>query len=147
MVFHESHEASDRKVKISRGLADSLPGRHHHISPVRTDSGAHLSWAINLLQELGFIINQSKTILSPTQTIEFLGFKINSVACQLRLPNGKMRAIKKELQATLAREMISLRSLARIVRLLASSIQSIFPGPFNYRALQRLKIRHLRTGL
>ena len=46
----------------------------------------------------------------------------------------------------LACPFLSLRRIARVVGLLASSIQEIFPGPLHYRALQRLKIEHLRRG-
>lgn len=82
----------------------------------------------------------------PSQSMEFLGFQVDSVSAQLLLPLKKRIAIKKELRKALSVQTISLRTLARLVGLLASPIQVIFPGPLHYRALQRLKILHLRKG-
>ena len=48
-----------------------------------------------LLENLGFVINQSKAKLMPTQEIEFLGFSINSTAMELKLPGEKIKEIKK----------------------------------------------------
>lgn len=107
----------------------------------------HLDLTTQLLQELGFVINSDKSIITPAQSMEFLGFQVNSVTTQLLLPLKKRIAIKKELRRALSSQTISLRTLARLVGLLASSIQAIFRGPLHYRALQRLKILHLRKGL
>ncbi|KAJ1172815.1 hypothetical protein NDU88_004657 [Pleurodeles waltl] len=107
----------------------------------------HLSWTMQLLQDLSFIINVEKSQLQPVQNIEFLGFRIDSIATLLKLPLTKRLAIKKELRKALSAHSISLRVLARLVGLLASSIRAIFPGPLHYRALQRLKILHLQKGL
>ncbi|KAJ1195307.1 hypothetical protein NDU88_004588 [Pleurodeles waltl] len=107
----------------------------------------HLNWTIKLLQDLGFVLNSEKSSLIPSQNMEFLGFQIDSLTSLLILPVSKRNLIKKELRRALASPTISLRTLARLVGLLASSIQAIFPGPLHYRALQRLKIRHLQKGL
>lgn len=103
--------------------------------------------AIDLLSHLGFVINERKSLLSPTRQITFLGFTIDSVGRTLSLPPKKILKIRREIKRTLARSSISLRQVARVVGLLSSSIQAIFPGPLHYRALQRLKATHLRRGL
>ena len=46
----------------------------------------HVIGLIYLLENLGFVINQPKSILEPTQSIEFLGFSVNSVQQELSLP-------------------------------------------------------------
>ncbi|XP_040213655.1 uncharacterized protein LOC120943996 [Rana temporaria] len=107
----------------------------------------HMNWTIDLLQTLGFIINREKSVLVPAQEMEFLGFSIDTHLAILRLPSAKLALIRKEIRAVLRKGFLSLRILARIVGLLAASIQAIFPAPLHYRALQRLKILHLRQGL
>ncbi|KAM4723097.1 uncharacterized protein WCC33_009317 [Rhinophrynus dorsalis] len=102
---------------------------------------------IQLLTSLGFLINWKKSQLIPSQSIEFLGFVVDSLKTSLSLPRSKIRTIHKEIRSILRKEMISLRTLARVVGLLSASIQAIFPGPLHYRALQRLKALHLRKGL
>lgn len=106
----------------------------------------HLRMTMFTLQNLGFVINEAKSILYPSQQTVFLGFVIDSQSAQPSLPRSKLRDIK-ELRALLSKQTVSLRVIARIVGLLASSIQAIFPGPLHYRALQRLKICHLQRGL
>ncbi|XP_044147245.1 uncharacterized protein LOC122935540 [Bufo gargarizans] len=106
----------------------------------------HLQWTSQLLTDLGFLLNPEKSILTPSRQMEFLGFTVDSVSESLSLPMAKLRAIRKELRHALAATSLSLRHLARIIGLLASSIQAVFPAPLYYRALQRLKIAHLRAG-
>ena len=48
---------------------------------------------IFLLQHLGFVINQKKSLLQAVQEIEFLGLNINSLNMTVSLPNEKLRAI------------------------------------------------------
>ena len=107
----------------------------------------HMNWTIDLLQAPGFVINREKSVLVPAQEMEFLGFSIDTQLAILRLPSEKLALIRKEIRAVLRKGFLSLRILARIVGLLAASIQAIFPAPLHYRALQRLKILHLRRGL
>ncbi|KAM8939450.1 LOW QUALITY PROTEIN: uncharacterized protein RCH25_053096 [Pelodytes ibericus] len=107
----------------------------------------HLSWTVDILQALGFLINWEKSCLSPSQLMEFLGFDINSIHGSLHLPKSKVKSIRKEIKKVLCLPQITIRQLARVIGLLAASIQAIFPGPLHYRALQQLKIRSLRTGL
>ncbi|XP_044130754.1 uncharacterized protein LOC122943828 [Bufo gargarizans] len=106
----------------------------------------HLHLTVTLVSDLGFIVNQEKSCLTPSRSIEFLGFQVNSEELSLSLPLSKVKAIRKELKHALRLPQMSLRHLARIIGLLASSIQAIFPAPLHYRALQRLKIAHLRSG-
>ena len=47
-----------------------------------------------LLENLGFVINRDKSILEPTQEIEFLGFNVNSVNTELSLPSKKIKQIR-----------------------------------------------------
>ncbi|XP_044156772.1 uncharacterized protein LOC122943252 [Bufo gargarizans] len=106
----------------------------------------HLQWTSDLLSALGFLLNPEKSCLTPSRRMEFLGFTVDSVAESLSLPSEKLRTIRKELRHALSASSLSLRHLARIIGLLASSIQAVFPAPLHYRALQRLKIAHLRSG-
>ncbi|XP_069086423.1 uncharacterized protein [Pleurodeles waltl] len=107
----------------------------------------NLEWTIHLLQELGFLINASKSELTPARQLEFLGFQIDSVTSLLSLPVQTLRVIQKEIRSVLLKDRISLRILARVVGLQASSIQAIFPAAIHYRALQHLKIHHLQRGV
>ena len=56
---------------------------------------SHLHTIIYLMQHLGFIINQKKSIFTPSQEIEFLGLIINSRDLTLRLPLEKITNIQQ----------------------------------------------------
>lgn len=108
---------------------------------------SRLKETTDLLTHLGFVINEKKSLLTPSRQVTFLGFTIDSVARTLSLPPKKIVRMRRELRRTLAHPSTSLQQIARVVGLLSSSIQAIFPGPLHYRALQRLKASHLRRGL
>ena len=46
--------------------------------------------AIDLLESLGFLVNYDKLVLDPVQEIVFLGFVLNSIAKEVRLPQQKL---------------------------------------------------------
>ena len=46
-----------------------------------------------LFESLGLIVNQKKSILTPTQELEFLGFRLCSMTMRLSLPPKKLRKI------------------------------------------------------
>ncbi|KZR98940.1 Uncharacterized protein APZ42_005408, partial [Daphnia magna] len=52
-----------------------------------------LNTVLNLFQELGFVINWEKSILVPSQTIEYLGVIINSCFLSFTLPDQKVKSI------------------------------------------------------
>ena len=50
-----------------------------------------VSGLVYLLHCLGFIINKEITTLEPTQSLEFLGFMVNTVMMELSLPAVKVK--------------------------------------------------------
>ena len=47
----------------------------------------------HILQCLGFIINTEKSVMSPTQELEFLGMLVNTNTLLLSLPADKVKQI------------------------------------------------------
>ena len=76
--------------------------------------------AIELLESLGFTLNQEKSILTPTQTIEFLGFTINSNTMTISLPNEKITKLQKLCRQIMSASKPKLRSIAQLLGLLES---------------------------
>ena len=56
----------------------------------------HVQALAYLLECLGFTINTEKSVLTPTQNIEFLGLLVNSIDMELRLPPPKIKQIRAE---------------------------------------------------
>jgi hypothetical protein len=99
----------------------------------------HAASVLNLLESLGFLVNYKKSLLVPSQQIEFLGLLIDSKALTLQLPGEKLRKIRKNCQKLLGLQEVSIRELSKFLGLLTSSIQAIFPAPLHFRHLQHLK--------
>ena len=96
----------------------------------------HAEALVYLLQCLGFKVNQKKSILDPTQVIEFLGFTVDTVQMELKLPVDKIKNIRAESQAMMREEQVSGRVLARLVGKMNATSQVIPPAPLFYRHLQ-----------
>ena len=53
-----------------------------------------VSSAVQTFTALGFIINKEKSVLTPSNEIEFLGFNINTLTMKISLPTRKLERIK-----------------------------------------------------
>ena len=106
----------------------------------------HLATAQSLLENLGFVINLKKSVLSPVQKIEFLSMTVDSLILCLALPRDKVRSIRRECESLIANPTTTVRQLAHLLGRLSSSIQAVFPAPLYYRYLQQAKIQALRSG-
>ena len=72
-----------------------------------------------VLTNLGFVINTEKSIISPTQQLEFLGMNLNSVDLVISLPTKKLQKIIEQSSKALKDKRIVLRDLASLLGLLA----------------------------
>jgi hypothetical protein len=88
-------------------------------------------WTLQLLIRLGWTINWAKSELEPSQTIVFLGLKINSRLMQFQVPKIKIRDIqaigiqiltKSELQ-----QEIALKQVAMFIGKLMAIELAVFP--------------------
>ena len=86
-----------------------------------------------------------RPVVTSTQRIEFLGFKVDSNTMHLYLPHKKLE-IRKECKSVRAQGHLTVRRLAHLIGLLTSTIPAVLPAPLHYRALQRLKGKALRNS-
>ena len=92
-----------------------------------------------LLTDLGFQINYEKSLLTPTQTIRFLGFILDSVKMIISLTaERKIRivAICCRLQET---EFLKLCEVASAIGSFVAALPGVSHGALHYRALERAK--------
>lgn len=104
----------------------------------------HAASTLNLLEGLGFTVNYLKSVLVPSQQMEFLGSLVNSLDLSLSLPRDKIRKIQSKCQDLLNTPVTTVRELSKFLGLLSSSIQAVFPAPLHYRYLQQAKNSVLR---
>ena len=77
-----------------------------------------------------------KCQLTPTQTIEFLGFTLNSLTMELKLPGEKSKKIRLEARKLLKAQQVQARDLSRLIGKMSAAMRAIPPAPLFYRTLQ-----------
>jgi len=90
-----------------------------------------------LLQNLGFVINWKKSVLTPSQSLEYLGFVIKSLEMSLILPDGKVEQLVQTCRDLIRAGSASVRTLSHVI---------VHPAPLHYRHLQRLQVEGLLKG-
>ena len=98
---------------------------------------------IELLQSLGFTIHPTKSILTPTQRIIFLGFVTDPAQMTLEITEEKKNKIHTLCLEILPKEKITLRTRASVIGKFVASFPAVPFGPF-YRNLQKQKILGLK---
>ena len=64
----------------------------------RTQLEKHVAMTAELLQLLGLLINWEKSVLTPSQKLEYLGFQIDTTVMQLALPLDKLERLQEKCQ-------------------------------------------------
>ena len=103
----------------------------------------HAIGLVYLLENLGFGISKAKCQLEPTQTIEFLGFSVNSLSRELSLPATKIKKIRAETRTLLASSQVPIRKLSQLLGKLQAATRAVPLAPLFFRKLQQA----LRRGL
>ena len=67
---------------------------------------------VDLLQTLDFPIHPAKSVVDPTQEIEFLGFALNSVKMKIKLTDHMAGKIISKIRKLLYEEKETIRDLA-----------------------------------
>lgn len=99
---------------------------------------ADVSTAIDLLTSLGFLIIWEKSVLLPSQSLEFLGLLIDSIALSLALPPGKVLSMLEMCRRSLLKGVVSLHDLSSLIGSFSWAIPTIPFAQALYRHLQRL---------
>ena len=99
----------------------------------------HIEATVSLLESLGFAIHKGKSILNPTQEIEFLGFVFNSLTMTISVTKEKTEAIVSKIRF-LENKSPTIKELASVTGSFISLFLAILFGKFHYRALEMIKL-------
>ena len=97
-----------------------------------------VSRARELLEDLGAKINYSKSSLSPSRRIEYLGFEIDSATMTITAPRRKIVNLQKAMKAALRRPAISARDAASLLGKLQSMADAMLPVRVHTTDVHRL---------
>ena len=96
--------------------------------------------------KLGFVIHPEKSVLVPSQEMEFLGFLLNSINMTIRLPPTKAERVRLACQSLLHKSYMSIREVAQVIGLIVSSFPGVQFGELYYRNLEKDKILTLQIS-
>lgn len=98
---------------------------------------------LELLQDLGAVVNEAKSHLTPTQRLEYLGFELDSVGMRIWAPPKKIKNMAKGLKSFLRHNVASAREVASLLGKLGSMADALFPVRVHTSALQDFKLAAL----
>ena len=110
------------------------------------DCASNINDTVDLFNKLGFVVHPEKSVLKPTQEIEFLGFIINSLTMSVRLSASKSTKVQTACQNLLDSKHITIRDMAHVIGLLVSSLPAVQFGELYYRKLEVNKSNALRQN-
>ncbi|XP_039764301.1 uncharacterized protein LOC120636803 [Pararge aegeria] len=97
--------------------------------------------AVRHLEHLGWQINYQKSILTPTQDLEYLGIRWQTIANSMSLPTRRINILNEALKDSLLKSRISLRELQRLLGQLNFANFVIPRGRLHCRNIQ-IFLRH-----
>ena len=99
----------------------------------------NVSATVSLLQALGFNINERKSVLTPTQSLEFLGFIISSTAMTLTLTPCRKSNIADVCTKLLLHTRQKIRFVSSVIGMLIAALPAVSHGALHYRAMEAAK--------
>jgi ribonuclease HI len=99
---------------------------------------------IKLFTELGFVINFDKSVLLPSQTVEFLGFELNSVDMTVRVTARKREKIVKICKDIRKKSHVTIRQMASLIGKLVSASNGAEFGPLFFKGIEIEKNKALK---
>ena len=116
------------------------------ISKSETECAENILETAELLDNLGLTINKEKSVFTPSKTIQFLGFIINSELMSVTLTEDRANSIKEKCKEILNLHQVTIRELAQLIGKLVSSEPAIRYSPLFYKSLEIEKDKHLKTN-
>lgn len=101
---------------------------------------------VQLMSDVGFMINKKKSVLVPTRKLTFLGNDIDSEEMIVTLPETKVLSIVQECSDLLKKSQSSIQSVARVLGLLVSCFSAVEYGRLFYRQLEKCKTDALKNS-
>jgi len=95
------------------------------------------------LQNLGYVVNEKKSVFVPTQRIVFFGFVLDSVQFKVFLTEEKVSKIIAKGMKLLETETVSVRQLASFIGMLINAFYAVLEAPLHYRILEKNKLQGL----
>lgn len=104
------------------------------------------NYVTSLLEKLGFIINNTKSCLTPSNVRDYLGFKLNSQDLTISPTTKKKEKLTILIQQFLKRDSCTIREFARLLGNLVSVCMAVAFGFVYTKTLEREKFLALEAS-
>jgi len=113
-------------------------------SQTYSDCQKNIFDTVSLLDKLGFTISTKKSILVPTQKIEFLGFTLCSKTMTIKLTSAKCDKILAMCSKIISQSRTTIHKLSQVIGTLTAASPGVEHAPLYIRPMEREKNRQLR---
>ena len=141
-------------TKLMKPVFSYLRQQGHTSSPYIDDSillgdsynecASNVIDTVTLLDTLGFVPHPNKLVFIPTQTLVFLGFRLNSIDMTVSLTPEKASKLKSEVWCVLSCERPTIREIAQVIGLIISSFPGVMYGQLHFRVTEHEKSEALK---
>ena len=101
-----------------------------------SECARNVTHARALFTDLGFVINEDKSVIIPTQQLKFLGFILDSTLMRITLTRDKKEKLIALCSSVLAKAEITIAELSQIIGTIVSSLPGVEYGKLHYRQLE-----------
>lgn len=112
----------------------------------REEAQEAVKQVVGLLESLGFVIQEEKSVREPSQSLEYIGLMIDTISMSCILHQKKKEILVEQCSRALKSKTITLRELASILSIFNWAAQSVNYSPANYRDLQAIYIQQSKLA-
>lgn len=112
----------------------------------REECNMNVQETVRLFAETGFVINLEKSVLTPSQRVEFLGFVLDSRVMNVTIPRGKADKIVDMCRELRGVQRPTIKMVARTVGMVVAAFPAASLGPLHYRQLEKDKVAAVRKS-
>ena len=133
-------------TKLYRHVVEYLQARGHRViiyiddmlilGNTKERCAESLQATLDLMNDLGALVNAEKSCLCPAQIVDYLGFSLDSRTMTVTAPAKKVRNLKKQLRSTIRRQQVSARDLASVLGKINAMSDALFPVTVHTTHLQ-----------
>ena len=110
------------------------------------ETRASVGHVVQVLQDLGFVINYEKSKLEPCTRLKHLGFLIDSDSMTVSLPVDKVDSVKTLCNNMLRQDVDTIRSVAKVIGTIVACFPAVRVGTLHYRILECEKDEALKSS-
>ena len=116
------------------------------IADTKEECSESVTAVCTLLQTLGFIIHEEKSILTPMQELNFLGFSLSSIQMKVFLTPDKEEKFVRAALETLSKDSPKIREVAGLIGLMIAYSRAFDYAPAHIKWLEKDKNEALVTS-